>query len=182
MLGMKFGRALGAVMICSLLGLAGCAGADPVASAPTATPTLEEPAPSASPSAPETVEPETAKEFIRRWVVLQNEMQVSGDTEEYRRNSIRCGTCIAFAERIEGIYAAGGSIQTTGWRIRTLLSVRGTASAKVVEAVVDSGQTRYVEERGSKAKSLPGGRLTERFELRRRAGAWQMFEYSEVAS
>lgn len=179
---MTFGRVAGALIACSLLGLAGCADAEPIEAAPSASATLEDPAASASPSAPESPKPETAKQFIRRWVALQNKMQVDGDTREYRLRSTKCGTCIAFADRIDGIYASGGSVRTTGWKIRRVLSEKGADRAKVVEAVVDSGTTRYVEEQGAEPQLLPGGRLTERFELRRSAGAWQMFEYSEVAS
>lgn len=51
---------------------------------------------------------ETAKEFIRRWAQVQNEMQLQGDSTEYRRIAGRCEPCMVTADLIDEIYASGG--------------------------------------------------------------------------
>lgn len=183
MLGMKFGRALGAVMICSLLGLAGCAGADPVASAPTATPTLEEPAPSASPSAPETVEPETAKEFIRRWPVVETEMLNSGQTDPYRRISAQCRACTGIADRVDRIYSKGGFIQTTTWTIRSIKSIGGgERDNKSFLVRTMAPPTRFQETSSGPVKTYPGGPINYQVLLRLRAGRWVLADVVDVGA
>ena len=148
--------------------------------------------PDPSPSetvAPETPEPresaapesESAEEFIRRWVGLQNAMQTDGDTQAYRAASPECQTCLQFSDRIEEIYAAGGTVETTGWDLGSDFKVAGEHNHKLVQVMVKSGETQYSEAEGAPTKRLPGGLLKQQFDVIKVKGNWTMLEYSEVA-
>jgi len=112
-------RALALTVVVPLL-LAGCSDDEP-------TPKMPDPPPSSSstpsPSETETAEAESAEEFIRRWVEAGDEMQVTGETAEFRQLSRKCQACGQAADQVEAIYASGGSIDFDGTRVGLLKRV-----------------------------------------------------------
>ncbi|QCC78266.1 hypothetical protein [Nocardioides daphniae] len=98
---------LSAGLLSLALLLTGCAKDEP-------KPKFEEPAASPTPTPVE----ETAEEFLERWARLDREMQNTGETEEYRAITPGCKACIAYADRVDKIYAAGGEIVAEGKTIQ----------------------------------------------------------------
>ncbi len=113
----------GASLAALVMGIAvtGCTGDEPQ---PDPTPIVASPteSPSESPTPSESAPPEaeSAKDFIRRFVAVQNEAQVTGDVKEYRSLQRKCPPCMSLADRVESIYADGGWIKTDGWKIRAI--------------------------------------------------------------
>jgi len=153
------------------LALTACGG-DPIAPPPLtpATSTVSTPTP--------TEQPETAEEFIRRWVDVDTELQNTGESAAFRALSDRCAPCDSLAERIESIYKGGGDVHTDGWRVLTV-SENGHLEFDVA---VESAPTRYREEEGAPLQRFPGGRLKYLFKLSRVGDEWRVHSFGEYAS
>jgi len=153
------------------LALTACGG-DPIAPPPLtpATSTASTPTP--------TEQPETAEEFIRRWIEAGDAMQNSGDTTAYRALSDRCAPCDSLADRIESIYRRGGEVHTQGLQVLAV-SEKGHLEYDVS---ADSAPTRYREEVGGAVKRFPGGRVTYLFTLSRVGDEWRVHSFGEYAS
>src|SRR5688500_905976 len=106
-------RALALAVSVPLL-LAGCT------DDPEPTPKIPDPTASSSPPSPtetETPEAESAEDFIRRWVEAGDEMQVTGETDEYDGMTPKCRPCQAFVENVSEVYSAGGNAEFAGSKI-----------------------------------------------------------------
>lgn len=94
--------------------LVGCTdeGSDPpTATSPTTATT--EPSPTDDTSTDLTVAPanETARQFIRRWVELNDQMQLTGDTTSFLHVSGHdCRSCRQLSAEVDRIYGEGGAI------------------------------------------------------------------------
>lgn len=99
-------RALALTAVVPLL-LAGCS------DDPEPQPKMPDPPPSSSPSptASETVEAESAEEFIRRWQATADEMVVTGQTDTFLELSRGCSPCSAYAEQVADVYERGGRVE-----------------------------------------------------------------------
>ena len=180
---MTFGRVAGALIACSLLGLAGCADAEPIEAAPSASATLEDSAASASPSAPESPEPETAKQFIRRWPLIETEMINTGETAEYRAISgSQCTACTRLAERVDDIYQRGGYAQTSGWQIDSIARAPSADRTERVFVVrTTAATTEFRNSAGAELKTLPGGAITHQITIGK-SEEWLIVEVVELGS
>jgi hypothetical protein len=158
-----------------LLFSSGC-GDDPIKPKPFETPTAST---SPAPTQSGTPQAESPEQFIRRWVEAQNDMQVSGDTKEYRCLGYKCDACNGFADTIDGIYAAGGHVETLGWKI---LSLKDGPTNSSFALNVDIRPTVYVELKGGPEKKLPGGSPTEIIQFVKRNGQWRVTQVSETPS
>jgi hypothetical protein len=158
-----------------LMFVSGCGG-DPVKPKPFETPTA-----STSPTPTQTAPPqaESAEAFVRRWVTAQNDMQMSGDTKDYRSMGFKCDACDGFADIIDRIYAAGGHVETLGWRI---VSIQDGPTKLSFALDVDIRPTTYVEVKGGPKKRLPGGSPTEFIQFLKRAGQWRVTRVTETRS
>jgi hypothetical protein len=101
-------RALALTAVVPLL-LAGCS------DDPEPQPKMPDPPASSSsspsPTASETVEAESAKEFIRRWQAAADEMVVTGETNPFLELSRGCGPCSAYAGQVADVYERGGRVE-----------------------------------------------------------------------
>ncbi len=166
------------------IGLSGCAGESnsepsPPSSSPPASPSGAQ---SQSASA-EAAAPETAREFIRRWPVVETEMINTGRTEEYRAITQGCEACERLATRVEEIYARGGYAKTAGWVIDSLRQgPRGDDSLRrfVVRTTASSTELRSSAE--SELERLPGGRITHQITIRPIRNQWRIAEVVELGS
>ena len=180
--GARAGVRLSGCLLSVCLLLAGCSDPEP---SPTPTPSpssssmVVSPSPSESSSAPPRAE--TPVQFIKRWIELGNQMQVTGDTTGFRGVSRSCEPCDSLAQRVEGIYRAGGWVQTDGWRLLKVRKIAGTKEHPVVDVEVLSSPTTFVEELDGEEQSFPGGKLIERFELVKVRKEWRMQLYSELS-
>jgi hypothetical protein len=109
------------VLLCGALLLAGCDG-DAVEPAPfTPSPSATVGSPTASPvkAAWEKRTRAGAEAFAKHWIEVFNTSMVSGETEDLRAISLKsCETCSNFARVTEEQYAGGGSVESTGWRVK----------------------------------------------------------------
>ncbi len=137
-------RSLAALAVPFLL-LVSCSGDDPepiLSPSDSLTPTNSEPA-----STPTEIS-ETSEEFVERWVDLNNEMQTSGDTNEYRAASPKCQPCQSFADQIDDIYSAGGFVRTNGWQILEIGPADGPKERPRHDVEIKSRPTSYAESKG----------------------------------
>jgi hypothetical protein len=168
-------RALALTAVVPLL-LAGCSEEEPEPRMPD-PPSSSSTTPSPTPS--ETVEAESAEDFIRRWADVMREMQASGDTEEFRDLGPDCESCTATADRIEAIYAGGGSVEWDGW---TILDVGPNGeSPDEYRVKVLSAPTRYRETAGGTWQTIEGGRSTRLLQLKQVDGGWLIARTAEMA-
>jgi hypothetical protein len=148
--------ALSAVLL-----LAGCAG-DP-------KPKVEQ-APTMPATSPTDSTPLTAREFVNHWVDVANDMQTTGETDEYRLLSSDCEPCIETAKRVEHVYSEGGHIETAGWDVkRTKLIDNGTTTD--VDLWVVSSPTVIVHGDGGRER-LRGGPNHFVLSIARRGHVW----------
>lgn len=166
-----------ALLAAAALLLAGCGDDTPPptpssSSVPTsASPTTQSPTP----------QPESAEEFIRRWVEVQAEMQNSGNTTNFLMLAKDCVPCEKFARTIEGFYGDGGFVRTQGWTVQTIKQGSSTSPRHPVFVVdVISSPTDYKKTRGGKLEHLPGGPARYRFALQREAQLWFVADLMEM--
>ena len=166
-------RTLAALGAAALL-LAGCGGdPEPKVESPS-------PAPTTSPSESETAKPMSAQDFVRDWVQLSNQMQVTGTTDDYRAASRRCRPCLDTADRVDDLYASGGHIETDGWKVQRT-QFHGSGEERRVDLWVVSSPTLVFKPDGSKER-LGGGPNHYELGIRHVANSWvavSLLEYSE---
>ena len=174
--------ALIAAVVAALL-LSACNGGDddPPDAASTWTPsgTIEEtqsPTPSTNPLT-EAPANETAKQFLKRWVELSNQMQMTGETDAYLAVvGPDCDSCRKFAVQVSDIYDKGGTIDGGQERIVEMKSESRTQWV----VTSDTTPTTYVEKAGGSPTSLPGGRTKSRVWLAHVDGHWIVGETEGV--
>lgn len=158
--------------------LAGCSDeAEPTPKLP------DPPSSSASPTPDETETPEaeSPKDFIRRWVEVNTQMQNTGEVAEYVELSSKCEPCRQTAERIERIYSDGGYVRTEGWVIRKVIDRSGAGGGPVLDLQIESSPTEYKERASGEVKSLSGGDIVMRVRLSR-AAPWRVVRLTQVPS
>jgi hypothetical protein len=164
-------------LVC-VLWLAGCT-EDPE---PIVAPPSKSSSPAVSKTPTETPEPETPEEFIRRWSEADTLMQNTGDPSDYLALTDDCSPCRDFADRISGIYEAGGSVKTQGWEI--LKIKRGSPPNPKQGAylvTIDSRPTVYTEAEGEKPQRLPGGRELYKVDVVSKGSEWRVLFFSEFS-
>lgn len=176
---MPVGRPIVALLLAAVLALgAGCSG-DTVA-APPVSPS-ESASTSASPSASSDPKPESAEEFIRRWVRAGTAMQNSGRTTRYLALAHRCSPCDRLATLVDAIYSNGGFVQTKGWYVRSIQPVGEVREPAIYSLGIHSRPTSYKESARGSLKSLPGERTSYRVTLIAKGGTWLVVDFYEVA-
>lgn len=148
--------ALGATLL-----LAGCGG-DPE---PKVEPTPSSPSTTMSASD----KPASAEEFVNAWVRASNDMQVTGETTEYRELSAQCAPCLAVADHVDRVYKGGGHIETSGLTVRRT-KFQGNASTKDVDLYGTSAVVRIVKPSGT--SRLPGGPAHFLLSIKRVGSSW----------
>ncbi|MFT3874280.1 MAG: DUF6318 family protein [Nocardioides sp.] len=163
-----------------LLVLAGCSDdapgpPPPTSSSPTSS-TPTEPTDSPSP------QPESAEDFIRRWVEVNREMQNTGETEAFMSLAgPTCHPCRSLSAAITKFYSAGGYVKTKGWKVHNVRKASTPSTRSTVVIVdVESRPTEYQETQTGPVKTLPGERTKYQFTLRGQHGSWLVEDYMEI--
>lgn len=160
-------RLMTALVVCSLsLGVASCAEEEPTPK--FAEPTSSAPSPTVVESDP--VERESAEDFIRRLTEEANRAQVVGDTAAYRKLAPRCDSCQSFADRVDEIYAEGGTIEFRGVEIESIKPIAGTLHGFQVRREVPVTVVRDAS--GTVEQELPGGREVLHLYLTKTSHGW----------
>ena len=156
---------------CLLTGCGEGESAEPIFSP---TPTASTPAEPATSAAPEQEDP---KDFIRHFVAAGDQMQATLDSSEYRSMFTNtCDNCKNFADLVDQIADAGGSINFEGTEI---LWIRGQAGE--FRYRIRSGSTEYSEAEGSAPVHLAGSEVTNTAELVPSGNGWKVAYYAQVA-
>jgi hypothetical protein len=150
-----------AVVAVGALGLAGCQ-ANPAPPPLESTSTSPTPSPSPTIAAPalpaeaQGTSKAAAKAFVRHWIDVLNYAMNTGDTAELVDLADRsCSTCEAIANRIEDVYAAGGHLEGSGWRILTLSYLEGEhpKSPLVAAGIEIAPQTAFASPEAAPSQS-----------------------------
>jgi hypothetical protein len=175
---MHVARPLVALLAATLVSLAACSDDEPTRD-PSPTPSL-----SSSPTGVESpdAQPESAEAFIRRWVALHTSMQNTGHSQEFLQVSRGCQACRNLAATVEGIYQAGGQVQTEGWSIEWIKPEAQSGSTDVFRVRVKSAPTTVVRREGAPPERLDGGVTEQRMVLTRKRGEWNLSALSQFAT
>jgi hypothetical protein len=170
-----------ALVALPLLFASSCRGADPVKPKPFETPTNPT---SSAPTPTSTPQAESAEDFIRHFIRAQNDMQSTGVTSAYRALTSGCDSCDAIADRVEGIYGAGGWVRTKGWTVTLVQAPVTLAPGSLrIDYVISSAPTKYKERANQSVRSLPGAEgIEKRTEIKRTATGWNVTYLAELAS
>ncbi len=164
-------------------GLVGCGGDEPPPEPPSSATGSPSPTPTDSPSASDTAGPETAEDFIRRWVEANTEMQNTGETAEFRKLGRGCSPCKSVADTVDSFYSAGGYVKTEGWNIESVEpghESSGDGSQLILH--IESRPTEYKESADGDVMRLPGEITRYRFDLGSRNDHWVVTDFVEVPS
>jgi hypothetical protein len=158
--------------------LVACGGDEPGPNPPSSASVSTSPTPTESPTA----EPESAEDFIRRWVDAHTAMHNSGQTADFMSLSKGCTACEQLAEQITEFYAAGGYVKTKGWTVLSINELEPFAKRRIFRVKIDSAPTTYKESSDGAVKALQGGVTLQRFELIQRDDRWTTVSLSQLAS
>jgi len=154
---------VGALIALVLLG--GCAG-DDLVQVPTAATSSAASAPTAAPARTAKREPETPRQFIRRWFRAYELMISSADSAPFRRISKECADCRGIQRRIDAIFESDGEIFGGEAEIIVIRPVGRSRGSQSWVAEFNAGPTRYRDKPGADMRTLLGGHGGYRFVLR----------------
>lgn len=167
-----------------VVALAGCSGDDPKPryadpsstppSSPSSTP------PSTPPTTTPPDEPESAKDFLRRWQDEAFDMQTSGDTTAYRAMTRRCADCDAYADQVDSIYKGGGAITAGPSKVKRIHKVGEVDMTLIYEFDVIAGSTQIRDAGGAVVQRLPGGLGRFQVNVEQFADDWKVLRISEL--
>jgi len=117
-----------------------------------------------------------AQGFARFWIDTLNEATTSGDTDKLRTLQKKsCETCTDFADRLDGIYDAGGHVETKGFQVKQLVRDSSVPEPGAgVSAMLTATPQTVVEKKGAKPTKRPGGDVRLRLIMVREDGHWVM--------
>lgn len=166
-------RAFAFALVVPLL-LAGCS-EDPEPRPQMPDPTSSSPTPEPTPTESETPEAESAEDFIRRWVEVGDEMQVTGETAEYDAMTPDCRPCQSFVQNVADVYQAGGTAEFDGSRI---VQIRRVGDAPPTFTLTKDLPETVINNASGDTETLPAGRTTLRVTLGREAGAYVVTHFA----
>jgi len=176
---------VGAVVL--LLALAGCGGdpkADPSPSpsVPSVSPVNTTPAPPALPEAARANTKAGAIAFVKYYIGLFNRAQTSGHPEEMASFSAHaCDECNDVVAALAKIYGSGGHIDGGDLRAHAATAdYNGAEDVWLVLIQIESGPQSVTTAAGATATSLPGGRRSMRFSVKRSGDAWKVAAWSRT--
>ena len=103
--------------------------------------------PTPTPTESETPEAESPEDFIRRWVEAGDEMQVTGETAEYRRIVAKCKAVRGVRRQVDDVYGQGGSVEFAGIRSQSAQADAAQPPTYRRHATCPDDRHRYEERR-----------------------------------
>lgn len=125
----------------------------------------------------------SAKAFVRHYFASINHAARTGDTSHLETlGTSECESCVAISNNIAGIYSAGGSIRTGGWKLRLIAPV---PSQPVGKPILDLGVLLspefVVAKTGADEERFDGGKQPMTMYLTRNASTWQVVRLDKVS-
>jgi len=117
-----------------------------------------------------------AEQFVGYWVDELNKATLTGRTAKFKSLGFStCSRCTDFVSQLDAIYAAGGHVETTGWKIDTMVPETGLPQGETGMSVKlkVAPQTVY-KKKGATPEKHPGGELRIRLLLTRPANVWRV--------
>lgn len=162
-------RVVAAFAVCSSLAVtAGCAEDEPEPRMPEQTSSAPSPTPAETSDEPEQ---ESAEDFIRRWVEVGDEMQVTGETAKFLAISRGCADCAAIADYVTRIYDRGGSVEFPGSEVSRL---ERTGDERSFELDLKTPETLILSASGAVDEKLPQGVGKYLISISKRHGQWNV--------
>ena len=117
-----------------------------------------------------------AQNFARYWVTTLNQATTSGKTEKFKAlNKDSCDTCTDFAKQLDDIYAAGGHVETDGFKVKKIANEAGVPKPGAgVSVVLTATPQKVYKSKGAAPRSLKGGDLRLRLIMVREKSHWVM--------
>lgn len=146
---------------------------------PEPTPKIPEPtssSPTPTPTESETPEAESPEDFVRRWVEVGDEMQTTGDADEFERLSRNCQACADVVEQVKSIYASGGSIEFAGTKVGRLERI--APKPPTFHLDLNTPETIIRSESGAVDQRLPAGVGKYVLTLNGEPGNWYVAAYA----
>ncbi|QNN52285.1 DUF6318 family protein [Nocardioides mesophilus] len=177
-------------VLLGLAALSACTSSAEPAPLPSPSPSASSSAPAPSPSAtPPSLppaasgtSPAAAKAFARHYFDSINYAAATGDTDELRALGAEdCVSCEAIASNIEKVYQAGGHIESDGWTVTSIRSLKTTAAASVLSLGVYLEAEVAVDRRG-KTTRHPGQRQPMTMFLVRQPSGYEVSRLDLVSS
>ena len=166
-------RVVAAFVVCSVLvALAGCAEGEPEPKMPEPTSSASSPTPVETSDEPEQ---ESAEDFIRRWVEVGDQMQVTGSVAEYAAITPKCDACQAFVRNVEQVYARGGFAEFAGSEFVRITRAGAEpptfdVTKRLPKTVIHHGDSRQPQ-------VLAAGTTTLRVTLNQADGVWTVTHF-----
>ena len=156
----------------------------PIIEATPSTGPTSDPPPSSTPTAtPDPDEPESAKDFIRRWQKEAFAMQVSGDTGQYLAMASDCESCDILADSVQAIYQDGGFVQLSGSHSVTKLERVGKVGrVSIYEYVLKSPRSEVLDANGAVENRFTGGTNRYQVNVIRKSGTWLIDSASRISA
>ena len=166
------------VALCCLvsLWLSGCGDSSSSSASPDPPPTPSSSSPTPSPEVRETPE-----EFVRRWVVLNTEMQNTGDTQAFEATCPKSASCQRIVQLVHSYYDAGGFLKTGAWEVLKVDKVGAEGRRVQLNVDIRSAPTEYKKSSDSSVESFAGGVTHNQFFLRWTDSAWLIQEWTQTA-
>ena len=117
-----------------------------------------------------------AQSFARYWITTLNEATTSGKTAKFKSlNKDSCDVCADFAKQLDTIYAAGGHVETDGFKVKKIANEAGVPKPGAgVSVVLTATPQKVYKSKGAAPRSLKGGDLRLRLILVREKSHWVM--------
>ncbi|GAB2773602.1 hypothetical protein GCM10027020_28640 [Nocardioides salsibiostraticola] len=153
--------------------LTGCSGSGEPEVESTFTPSPTASSSSAAPTAEPTEPALGPEETVRAWVEARNTALLSGDVSKVTALSdAGCEPCAASIQAIADIYAAGGSIESDGWKIvSSRVGAKSVDRAEIRVGLVYSPGVTVTEEGAPPVRFEESKRIAT-FRLTNGQGAW----------
>lgn len=117
-----------------------------------------------------------AQNFARYWIDTLNAATTSGDTKKLKTlQKANCETCTDFAKQLDAIYAAGGHVETKGFKVKKIVNEAGVpAPGAGVSVVLTATPQKVYKTKDAAVRSIKGGDLRLRLIMVRVAQHWAM--------
>lgn len=117
-----------------------------------------------------------AQQFAAYWVDSLNQATTSGDTAQLKTLALdSCDVCADFAAHLDRIYAAGGHVDTDGWKVTSVVPVAGQPdNLPGFQVQADVAPQTVYESKDAKPEKYKGGTESMQMFIKRVDDHWMV--------